>query len=112
MNLRRRKSRRARAVDKVRGLAGARRKSKPARIADSVRDKVKRSGPAKTAQGAGMAGRAVGRSAKATAVYADRKTTGKRAPLLVSLPILAGASIASFIALRKMRRGVKQTLPD
>src|SRR5262245_56613526 len=111
MNLRRRKSRRARAVDKLRGLAGSRRKSKPARMADSVRDKVKRSGPAKTIQGAGSAGRATGRSANALADYADRKAAGKRAPLLMSLPVLAGASIASFIALRKMRQGVKQTLP-
>src|SRR5262245_35270086 len=111
MNLRRRKSRRARVVDKVRGLTG-RRKSKRARMTDSVRDKVKRSGPAKTVQGAGMAGKATGRSAKAMAVYADRKAAGKRAPLLVSLPVLASASIASFFAVRKMRRGVKQTLPD
>jgi hypothetical protein len=111
MNLRRRKSRRARAVDRLRGVAGGR-KSKPARMTDSVRDKVKRSGPAKTAQGAGMAGRAAGRSGKAMAVYTGRKAAGKRAPLLVSLPVFAGASIASFIAVRKMRRGVKQTVPD
>ena len=110
MRFRRRKSRRARAVDKLRG-AGRRRKSKPARTADSLRGKVKRSGPAKTVQGAGMAGRAAGRSGKAVAVYTGRKAAGKRAPLLVSLPVLAGASIASFIAVRKMRRGVKQTVP-
>jgi hypothetical protein len=30
----------------------------------------------------------------------------------VSLPVFAGASIASFIAVYKMRRGVKQTVPD
>jgi hypothetical protein len=30
----------------------------------------------------------------------------------VGLPVLAGASIASFIAVRKMRRGIKQTVPD
>jgi hypothetical protein len=89
-----------------------RRKSRPARVADSVRGKVKRSGPAKTVQGAGMAGRAAGRSGKAMAVYTGRKATGKRAPLLASLPVFAGASIASFIAVRKMRRGVKQTVPD
>jgi predicted transcriptional regulator len=112
MNLRRRKSRRARAADKLRDLTGRRRKSKPARITDSVRDKVKRSGPAKTVQGAGMAGQAAGRSAKAMGAYADRKVAGKRAPLLVSLPFLAGASVTSFLAVRKMRRGVKQTLPD
>jgi hypothetical protein len=78
----------------------------------SVRDNVKRSGPAKTLQGAGMAGRAAGRSGKAMAAYAGRKAAGKRAPLLVSLPVFAGASIASFIAVYKMRRGVKQTVPD
>jgi hypothetical protein len=89
-----------------------RRKSMPDRVTDSVRDKVKRSGPAKTLQGAGMAGRGTGRGAKGMAVYARRKAAGKRAPLLVSLPIFAGASIASFMALRKMRRGVKQTVPD
>ena len=89
-----------------------RRKSKPARAMDSVRGKVKRSGPAKTAQGASMAGRATGRSGKAMAVYAGRKARGKRAPLLATVPILAGASIASFFAVRKMRRGVKQTVPD
>jgi hypothetical protein len=111
MNLRRRKSRQARAVDKLRGAAGGRRKSKPARVAKSLRDKVKRSGPATTVRGAGIAGRAAGRSGKAMAVYTRRKATGKRAPLLVSLPIFAGASIASFIAVRKMRRGVKQTVP-
>ena len=111
MNLRRRKSRPARAVDKLRGAAGGRRKSKPARMAKSLRDKVKRSGPATTIEGAGIAGRAAGRSGKAMAVYTRRKATGKRAPLLVSLPIFAGASIASFIAVRKMRRGVKQTVP-
>ena len=88
-----------------------RRKSKPARTADSLRGNVKRSGPAKTAQGAGMAGRAAGRSGKAMAVYMGRKAAGKRAPLLVSLPVLAGASIASFFAVRKMRRGIKQTAP-
>ena len=85
-----------------------RRKSKTAR----VREKVKRSGPVKTAQGAGMAGRAAGRSGKAVAVYAGRKAAGKRTPLLASLPVVAGASIASFLAVRKMRRGVKQTMPD
>jgi hypothetical protein len=111
MNLRRRKSRQAGAVDKLRGAAGGRRKSKPARMTKSLRDKVKHSGPAKTVQGAGMAGRAAGRSGKAMAVYTRRKAAGKRAPLLVSLPVLAGASIAGFIAVRKMRRGVKQTVP-
>jgi hypothetical protein len=111
MNLRRRKSRQARAVDKLRGTVGGRRRSKPARMTDSLRDTVKRSGPATTVQGAGMAGRAAGRSGKAMAVYARRKAAGKRAPLLVSLPVLAGASIAGFIAVRKMRRGVKQTVP-
>ena len=89
-----------------------RRKSKPARMKDALRKKVKRSGPAKTVQGAGMAGRAAGRSGKAMAVYTGRKARGKRAPLLVGLPVFAGASIASFIAIRKMRRGVKQTVPD
>lgn len=107
MNLRRRKSRRDRAVDKLRGLAGRRRKSKPARMAD----KVKRSGPGKTAQGAGMAGRAAGRHGKAVATYTRRKAAGKRAPLLMSLPLFAGASFAGFMAARKMRRGVKQTAP-
>jgi hypothetical protein len=85
-----------------------RRKSKPARL----RDKIKRSGPAKTVQGAGMAGRAAGRSGKAMAVYTGRKATGKRAPLLVTVPALAGASIAGFFAVRKLRRGVKQTVPN
>ena len=85
-----------------------RRKSKPARMAK----KVKRSGPGKTVEGAGMAGLAAGRSGKAMAVYGSRKARGKRAPLLVSLPVLAGASVASFMAIRKMRRGVKQTVPD
>ncbi|MEA2295605.1 MAG: hypothetical protein QOE86_3244 [Solirubrobacteraceae bacterium] len=112
MNLRRRKSRQARALYKLRGLTGGRRKSKPARMTDSVRDKVKRSGAAKTVQGAAMAGRAAGRSGKAMAVYTGRKAARKRAPLLVGLPVLAGASIASFIAVRKMRRGIKQTVPD
>jgi hypothetical protein len=81
-------------------------------MADAARDKVKRSGPAKTVKGAGMAGRAAGRSGKAMAVYTGRKAAGKRAPLLKSLPVFAGASIASFFAVRKMRRGVKQTVPD
>ena len=112
MNLRRRKSRRARAAQKLRDVAGGHRKGKPARMADSVRGKVTRSGPGKTAQGAAMAGRAAGRSGKATAEYAGRKAAGKRAPLLRSLPVFAGASIASFIAVRKLRRGVKQTVPD
>ena len=112
MHLPRRKSKQARAVDKLRAAAGARRRSGPARMAGSVRKKVGRSGPAKIVEGAGMAGRAAGRSGKATAVYTGRKAAGKRAPLLVSLPIFAGASIASFIAVRKMRRGLKQTVPD
>jgi hypothetical protein len=77
----------------------------------SLRDKVKRSGPATTVEGAGIATRAAGRSGKAMAVYTRRKATGKRAPLLVSLPVFAGASIAGFFAVRKMRRGVKQTVP-
>jgi hypothetical protein len=111
MRLRRRKSRRARAVDNLRG-AGRRRNSKLGRTADSLRGKVKRSGPAKTVQGAGMAGRAAGRSGKAMAGYTSRKAAGKRAPALVSVPVLAGASIAGFLAVRKMRRGVKQTVPD
>src|SRR3954454_9785733 len=113
MNLRRRKSRQVRAVDKLRGAAGGRRrrKSKPARMTASLRDKVERSGPGKTARGASMAGRAAGRGGKAMAVYTRRKAAGKRAPLLLSLPVFAGASIAGFIALRKMRRGVKQTVP-
>ena len=110
MHLRRRMSSRARAVDMLRG-AGRHRKSKLARTADSLRGKVKRSGPAKTVQGAGMAGRAAGRSGKAMAVYTSRKAAGKRTPLLVSVPVLAGASIAGFIAVRQMRRGVKQTVP-
>jgi predicted transcriptional regulator len=109
MNLGRRKSRKARAVDKLRGVAGGRRKSRPARMTDSVREKVKRSGPAKTAQGAGMAGRASG---KAITAYPARKAAGKRAPLLMSLPVFAAASVAGFFAVRKMRRGVKQTVPD
>ena len=88
-----------------------RRKSKPAHTADALRGKVERSGPAEAVQGAGMAGRAAGRSGKAMAVYTGRKATGKRAPLLRSLPVLAGASIAGFMAVRKMRRGVKQTVP-
>jgi hypothetical protein len=108
MHLRRRKSRRARAADKLRGVAGGRRKSKPARVTR----KVKRSGPAKTVKGAGMAGRAAGRGGKAMAVYTGRKAAGKRAPLLVSLPVFAGAGLAGFIAIRRMRRGVKQTVPD
>ena len=112
MNLHRGKSRRDRAVEKLRGVAGGRRKSKPARLTDSLRGKVKRSGPGKTVQGAGMVGRSAGRSGKAMALYTGRKAAGKRAPLLVSLPAFAGASIASFIAIRRMRRGVKQTLPD
>lgn len=110
MRFRRRKSRQARAVDKLRA-AGRHRKSKPARTADSLRGRVERSGPAKTAQGAGTAGRAARRSGTAMAVYTGRKAAGKRAPLLMGLPVLAGASIASFIAVRKMRRGVKQTIP-
>ena len=80
-------------------------------MTDSLRDTVKRSGPANTAKGAGMAGRAAGRSGKAMAVYTGRKAAGKRAPLLVSLPVFAGASIAGFLAVRTMRRGVKQTVP-
>lgn len=81
-------------------------------MTDSVRKKVGRSGPAKTAQGAGMAGRAAGRGGKAMAEYGGRKARGKRAPLLVGLPAFAGASVAGFMAIRKMRRGVKQTAPD
>jgi hypothetical protein len=73
---------------------------------------VKRSGPAKLAQGAGGVGRAAGRSGKAMARYGGRKATGRRAPLLVSAPALAGASIATFFAVRKLRRGAKQTLPE
>src|SRR5215211_7134866 len=110
MRLRRRKSRRARAVDKLRG-ARHRRRGKVGRTADSLRGKVKRSGPGKTAQGAGIAGRAAGRSGKAMAGYTGRKAAGKRAPALVTVPVLAGASIAGFMAVRKMRRGVKQTVP-
>jgi hypothetical protein len=112
MNLRRRKSRRARAADKLRGVVGRRRKSKPARAAGALGDKVKRTGPGKTAQGAGMAGRAAGRHTKAVAAYASRKARGKRAPLLVTLPLFAGASIGGFMAARKMRQGVKQTVPE
>jgi hypothetical protein len=89
-----------------------RRKSRRARVIKALRHKAKRSGPAKMVQGAGMAGRAVGHGGKAMAAYASRKATGKRAPLAASLPVFAGASIASFIAVRKMRRGVKQTAPD
>jgi hypothetical protein len=111
MSLRRRKSRKARATEALRELAGGRRKSTPARMTDSVRKKVKRSGPATTVQGAGGAGKAAGRGGKAVAVYAGRKTAGKRMPLLVGLPAFAGASIAGFMAVRKMRRGVKQTAP-
>src|SRR3954453_4332888 len=112
MHLRRRKSKQARAMEKLRGVTGRRRKSKSARMPASGRDKGKRSGPTETARGAGMAGRAAGRSGKAMAVYTGRKATGKRAPLLVSLPLFAGASIGSVIAIRKMRRGIKQTVPD
>jgi hypothetical protein len=78
----------------------------------SARRRVKRSGPGQTVQGAGMAARAAGRTGRATAVYTGRKATGKRAPLLMTLPAFAGASIAGFVAVRKMRRGVKQTFPD
>jgi hypothetical protein len=89
-----------------------RRKSRRARVTDALRGKVTRSGPAKAVQGAGMAGRAVGRSGQGVAVYTGRRVAGKRAPLLVSLPVFAGASIAGFLAVRKMRRGVKQTIPE
>ena len=85
--------------------------ARASRLARPTRCMVKGGGPAKTVEGAGMAGRAAGRSGKAMAVYAGRKAAGKRAPVLVSLPVLAGASIASYIAVRKMRRGVKQTVP-
>jgi hypothetical protein len=88
MNLRRRKSRRARALDRV-----------------------KHSGPAKMAQGAGGLGLAAGRGGKAMAGYAGRKAAGRRAPLLVSAPALAGASLATFLAVRKLRRGAKRTAP-
>ena len=80
-------------------------------MTDSLAKKAKRGGPATTLQGAGMAARAAGRNGKAMAVYTGRKAAGKRAPLLVSLPLFAGASIAGFFAVRKMRRGVKQTVP-
>ena len=80
-------------------------------MADSARDKVRRSGPGKTVEGAGLAGLAAGRSGKAMARYAGRKAGGKRAPLLMTLPAFAGASIAGFMAVRKMRKGVKQTAP-
>jgi hypothetical protein len=110
MSLLRRKSRRQRAADKVRdAVPGG--KSKPARVAGSVRDKVEGSGPGKTLQGAGMAGVAAGRHGKATAVYSGRKASGKRMPLLRTLPLFAAASFASFLAVRKMRQGVKQTAP-
>src|SRR4051794_28358011 len=112
MTFLRRKSRRARAADKLRGVTGRRRKSTPARMADSARKKLGRSGPAKTVQGAGLAGQAAGRSGKAVAAYTGRKAAGKRAPLLMGVPALAGASIASFLAIRKMRQGAKQTIPD
>jgi hypothetical protein len=46
------------------------------------------------------------------AMYTGRRAAGKRAPLLRSLPVLAGASIAGVIGVRKMRRGVKQTIPE
>lgn len=71
-----------------------------------------RSGAANVAQGAGQAGRAAGLSGKAVAVYGGRKAAGKRAPLLVSAPAFAGASIATVFAVRKLRRGVKQTVPE
>jgi hypothetical protein len=89
-----------------------RRKSRQARAVETLRDAGKRSGPAKTVQGVGMAGRAAGRSGKAMAVYTRRKAAGKRAPLLMSLPLFAGASIAGFLAVRRIRRGVEQTVPD
>jgi hypothetical protein len=89
MNFRRHKSRRARVIGKA-----------------------KRSGPAKTVQGAGLAGRALGRGGKEMAAYTARKASGRRAPLLVSLPVFAGGSIATFIAVRKMRRGIKKTVPN
>jgi hypothetical protein len=89
-----------------------RRKSIPGRLKASARGKVARSGPARTVQGAGMAGRAAGRGGKAMAAYTGRRARGRRAPLLASLPAFAGASIAGFIAVRKMRRGMKQTVPD
>ena len=88
-----------------------RRKSTRARIADSVGKKFKRSGPARIAQGAGGVGQAAGKGGKAIAVYTGRKASGKRAPLLVSLPVFAGASFAGFIAVRRLRRGAKQTAP-
>ena len=89
-----------------------RRTSRQARAVETLRDAGMRSGPAKTVQGVGMAGRAAGRSGKAMAVYTRRKAAGKRAPLLMSLPLFAGASIAGFLAVRRIRRGVKQTVPD
>jgi hypothetical protein len=112
MRLGRRKSRRARAADALRGVAPGRRGRRPARALDSVRGRVAHSGPAKTAQGARQAGRAAGRTGKAVAVYGGRKAAGKRAPLLISVPALAGASIATFLAVRKLRRGAKETVPE
>ena len=70
-----------------------RRKRRRARIADKLR------------------GHAAGRSTEALAVYTGRKTAGKRAPLK-TLPVVAGASIASPFAVRHMRRGVNQSIPD
>jgi hypothetical protein len=89
-----------------------RRRSKPARMKRALRKKAKRSGAAKTLQGAGMAGQAAGRSGKAMVAYTGRKAAGKRTPLLVGVPALVGASIAGALAVRKMRQGAKQTLPD
>ena len=86
--------------------------SKAARTRDAVRGKVKRSGPAETVKGVRMAGRAAGRSGQAMAVYTGRKAAGKRAPWLTTVPLFAGASIASLIAARRLRRGIRKTVPD
>ena len=61
--------------------------------------------------GAGKAGGAAGRSGKAMARYTGRKAAGKRGRLVMGVPALAGASVATFFAVRKMRRGIKQTAP-
>src|ERR1700750_1984315 len=98
MDLRRRKSRKARAADTLRNAAPGRRRSKPARMSRSLRGKLKGSGAATTLSGAGMAGRAAGRHGKAMAKYTGRKAAGKRAPLLATLPLFAGASIAGVFA--------------
>jgi hypothetical protein len=84
----------------VPGMRIRRRKSRAQQVADAVGSYLKLEAVAKTAKGAKKA-------AKGTAAY----QVAKRTPVVKRLPIIAGAIVAAFAAVRLVHHGGDEGAP-